>query len=419
MRVWTVRATVLAFAVRTILHIDMDAFFASVEQLDDPSLRGKPVLVGGPERRGVVAAASYEARAFGIRSAMPMAEARRRCPHAIVVPPRRRRYEEISAQIFAIFHRYTPLVEGLSVDEAFLDVTASRSLFGDGETIAARIRADVREETGLSASAGVAPSKFVAKIASDLHKPDALVVVREDEVREFLAPLPIERMWGVGPKAAERLRAMGYATLGDLAQADVEHLKSALGSWGPHVVALARGIDERPVEPDREAKSIGAEETYDEDLTDRASVERTLLAHSVRVARRLHESGLFAARVTVKLKYDDFSTKTRQLRLPEPVDDATSLFEAARSLLDRLPVAGRRIRLTGVSAGELSAGITQPTLFTSSSRERRRMLESVTAELDKRFGKSGVTRAELLEAPGRGADESAGVSRKLRSGPRR
>ena len=398
--------------MRTILHIDMDAFFASVEQLDDPSLRGKPVLVGGAERRGVVAAASYEARRFGVFSAMPMAEALRRCPAAIVVPPHRRRYEEVSAQVFAIFRRFTPLVEGLSVDEAFLDVSASRSLFGDGEAIASRIRAAVREETGLTASAGVAPSKFVAKVASDLRKPDALVVVREDEVRAFLDPLPIERMWGVGPKAAERLRAMGYATLGDLAGADVRELEGALGAWGRSVAELARGVDEREVEPDRDAKSIGAEETFDEDLRDRATIERTLLAHSVRVARRLHEGGLFARRVTVKLKYSDFSVKTRQLRLPSPIDDATSLFEAARSLLDRFPIAGRRVRLTGVSAGELTEGLPQPELFESPTRERRRALEAVASELGKRFGKAGVMRADLLDAPGRGDDEDALLPRK-------
>src|SRR5690606_39078706 len=284
----------------------------------------------------------------------------------------------------------------------------------DGEGIARRIRAAIREEVGLTASAGVAPSKFVAKIASDLEKPDGLVVVREEEVERFLEPLPVERMWGVGPKSAERLRAMGYATLGDLARADVRVLERALGVWGREVHALARGVDDREVVPDREAKSIGAEETFDEDLVDRASIERTLLAHSVRVARRLHEAGLFARRVTVKVKYADFTLKTRQLRLPEPIDDATSLYEAARSLLERFPIAGRRVRLTGVSAGELSEGAPQPSLFTSPDRERRRALESVSAELGKRFGAAGLTRADLLDAPGRGDDEDARLPRRLR-----
>jgi DNA polymerase IV len=391
--------------MRQILHVDMDAFFASVEQLDDPSLRGKPVLVGGSERRGVVAAASYEARKLGVHSAMPMAQAMRLCPHAIVVPGSRHRYEEISAQVFAIFRRFTPLVEGLSVDEAFLDVTASRSLFGDGEAIAIRIREAIREEVHLTASAGVAPSKFVAKIASDMKKPDGLVVVHEDRVRAFLDPLPIEKMWGVGPKAAERLHALGFHTLSDFANADARALESVLGIWGLEVARLARGIDDREVEPDRDAKSVGAEETYDEDLVDRALIERTLLAHSVRVARRLHEAGLFAHRVTVKVKYHDFTLKTRQLRTSEPIDDATSLFEAARALLDRFPLAGRRVRLTGVSAGELTHGVPQPSLLPNRSRERRRAVESVVAQIRDRFPKGGVTRASLLDAPGRGEHE--------------
>jgi DNA polymerase-4 len=394
--------------LRQILHIDMDAFFSSVEQLDDPSLRGKPVLVGGAARRGVVAAASYEARPFGVRSAMPMAEALRRCPQAIVVPPRSHRYEEVSAQVFAIFRRFTPLVEGISVDEAFLDVSASRSLFGDGEAIARRIRAAIREETGLTASAGVAPSKFVAKIASDLRKPDALVVVREDEVLSFLEPLPLERMWGVGPVAAARLHALGLQTIGDLSRADPRMLEGALGVWGAEVAQLARGMDERDVEPGRDAKSIGAEETYDEDLTDRTSIERTLLAHSVRVARRLHEAKLFASKVTVKVKYHDFTLKTRQARAHEPIADATTLFRNARELLDRFPLVGRRVRLTGVSAGELSEADPQHELFADASIARRRAIESVTADLRQRFGgKGGVTRADLLDLPGRGEDEGS------------
>ncbi|HWL86674.1 MAG TPA: DNA polymerase IV, partial [Polyangiaceae bacterium] len=249
---------------RSIVHVDMDAFYASVEIRDAPALRGKPVLVGGAKRRGVVLAASYEARVFGAHSAMPMAEAMRLCPQATVVPPRHERYAEVSRKVFAIFERYTPLVEGLSMDEAFLDVTESRSLFGDGAAIARAIKSDVSKELGLTASAGVATSKFVAKVASDLKKPDGLVVVPEDRegVAAFLAPLAIERMWGVGPKTSPRLRALGICTLGDLASCDERVLDDMLGSWGRHVRELARGIDPREVEPDRAAKSVGAEETY-------------------------------------------------------------------------------------------------------------------------------------------------------------
>ncbi|GAB5547735.1 MAG: DNA polymerase IV [Sandaracinaceae bacterium] len=401
-----------ADSVRQIIHIDMDAFFASIEQRDAPELRGKPVLVGGGERRGVVAAASYEARPFGVHSAMPMAQAMRRCPQAIVVPPRRRAYEEASAQIFAVFRRFTPLVEGLSVDEAFLDVTGSRSLFGDGETIAARIRKEILAETDLTASAGVAPNKFVAKIASDQDKPDGLTVVRDGEVFAFLEPLPIERMWGVGPKAAERLRHLGYDTLGDLARADEATLERHLGSWGREVKRLAQGLDEREVEPDREAKSVGAEETYDEDLTSRAEIEKTLLRHASRIARRLLEGGISAGRVTVKIKYADFTLKTRQLRLSEPVDDAGSLYTAARSLLDRFPLAGRAVRLTGVSAGDLREGPPPRTLFSDERKDKRRAVESAMAKLRARFGEDvSLTRADLLDAPGR---TDPGIPRRMK-----
>ena len=303
-----------AFELREILHIDMDAFFASVEQHDDPRLRGKPVLVGGASRRGVVAAASYEARVFGCKSAMPMHEALRRCPQAIVVSPTRGRYEEVSSQVFEIFNRYTPLVEGLSLDEAFLDVTGSRSLFGDGETIARAIRKDVFEVTGLTCSAGVASSKFAAKIASDVNKPDGITIVGPD-VAAFLAPLPLERMWGIGPKTAPTLRRLGYSTLGDLARADAAALERILGAWGAEVRELARGIDVREVEPDRDAKSIGAECTYEEDLTTKEAIGRTLLAHAARVAERLTEAGLTAGAIVVKLKYADFTLLTRRKTL--------------------------------------------------------------------------------------------------------
>ena len=396
--------------MRAILHIDMDAFFASVEQLDDPSLRGKPVLVGGAARRGVVAAASYEARKFGARSAMPMAEALRRCPRAIVVPPRGKRYAEVSSQVFDVFHRFTPLVEGLSIDEAFLDVTASRSLFGDGEAIAKAIREAVHKETGLTCSAGVASTKFVAKIASDQNKPDGLTVVGDD-VAGFLAPLPIERMWGVGPKTAPTLRRLGYATLGDLAKASPATLERVLGTWGGEIVRLARGEDDREVEPDRDAKSIGAEITYDEDLTDKDAIARTLLAHASRVAERLTAQGLAARGIVVKLKYADFTLLTRRTLLPEPASDTQTLHAAAVALLDRFPLDGVRVRLTGVSAFDLGpAGGTQPTLFPDEAAARRRHVESVLLSAKGRFGGQALTFATLLEEEAPPAD--AGAPRK-------
>jgi len=383
--------------MRTILHVDMDAFYASVEQRDDPALRGKPVIVGGRSRRGVVLAASYEVRPFGVRSAMPMAEALRKAPHAIVVPPHRDRYEKASEQTFAIFHRYTPLVEPLSLDEAFLDVTASRSLFGDGETIARAIKREVHEELGLTASAGVAPCKFAAKVASDLRKPDGLVVVPEGGVAEFLAPLPIERMWGVGPKTAPKMRALGYATIGDLTRGPTETLERVLGVWGIEVARLARGDDERDVVPDGQAKSIGAEETYEEDLVGADAIAPTLLDHAARVARRLVRAGLSARTVAVKIKYADFSLRTRRTTLPEPVQDTDGIHRAALDLLARMPLQGRRVRLTGVSVSGISEGAPPPALFPDPEAERRRKVEEVSARIADRFGDEGaVTRATLL-----------------------
>jgi DNA polymerase-4 len=389
--------------VREILHVDMDAFYASVEQHDDPSLRGKPVLVGGASRRGVVAAASYEARRFGARSAMPMAEARSKCPNAIVVAPRRERYEEVSAAVFRIFRRFTPLVEGLSLDEAFLDVTASRSLFGDGERIARRIKDAIRAETGLTASAGVAPCKFAAKIASDLEKPDGLVVVPAYAVAEFLAPLPIERMWGIGPKTAPRIRDAGFSTIGDLARADPSRLERLLGSWGREIHLLARGEDSRDVVADAEAKSIGAEETFEHDLRDRASIERRLLDQSSRVALRLLAAGLSARVVVVKLKYADFTLRSRQTALPAPVRDTQSIYAAARELLDRFPAERQGVRLTGVAVADLVEGEPAPTLFPDEKAERHKKLDEVRARVSGKFGEKGLTLAALLE------DERANV----------
>ena len=387
---------------RTILHVDMDAFYASVEQRDDPALRGKPVIVGGPSRRGVVLAASYEVRPFGVRSAMPMAEALRRAPDAIVVPPHRDRYAEASEQAFAIFHRYTPLVEPLSLDEAFLDVTASRAIFGEGEAIAHAIKRDVHDELRLTASAGVASCKFAAKIASDLRKPDGLVVVPPgaEGVAVFLAPLPIERMWGIGPKTAPRMRSLGYATIGDLASASEADLERALGSWGIEVARLARGEDARDVVPDAQAKSIGAEETYEEDLRGAEQIAPTLLDHSARVARRLLRAGLWAHTVTVKIKYSDFKVRTRQATLPEAVQDTDAIHRAAVELLASVPLEGRAVRLTGVSASGIVEGPPAPTLFPDEQAARRRRVEEVAARIADRYGdERALTRATLVGKP--------------------
>ena len=378
----------------------MDAFFASVHQRDDPKLRGKPVLVGGRSKRSVVAAASYEARPFGCRSAMPMGEALRLCPHAIVVEPARGKYEEASHEVFEVFRRYTPLVEGLSIDEAFLDVTASQTLFGDGPTIARKIKDDVKKDTRLTASAGVAPCKFVAKVASDLKKPDGLVVVPQERVREFLAPLPIERMWGIGPKTAPHLRALGYATLGDLASARAHDLERHLGVWGEQVRLLARGEDSREVEPWGVAKSIGSEETFEHDLTTREQVSRALLDQSARVAQRLVAEGFSAGTIVVKMKYADFTLRTRQVPLPEPVCDTTSIHRAAQTTLDRFGLDDGlfRVRLTGVGAAGLVEGPPPKLLFDDDGRARRHKLETVAAAIADKFDGLALRRATQLES---------------------
>ena len=383
-----------------ILHVDMDAFYASVEQRDHPELRGKPVIVGGPSRRGVVCAASYEARPFGVRSAMPMGEAIRRCPQAIVVPVHMGRYQEVSHAVFEIFHRYTPLVESLSLDEAFLDVAASRSLFGSGVDIARAIKQAIKDELGLIASAGVAPCKFVAKIASDLKKPDALVVVEEEDVVGFLAPLPIERMWGVGPKTAPRLRELGFLTLGDLAKAPAHELERVLGIWGTQVRELARGNDPRTVDPERAARSVGAEMTHEHDLHDRTDVSRALLGHAGEVAQRLLKEGLHARGVVVKLKYSDFSLRSRRVLLAEPVHDTGSIHRAAEKLLLAFPPSLLGIRLTGIAVTHLSEGDVAPTLFPDVAQKKREKVEGVIADIEERWG-GGLTRAALLEGRGR------------------
>jgi DNA polymerase-4 len=374
----------------------MDAFYASVESMDAPELKGKPVIVGGRARRGVVCAASYEARKFGVHSAMPMMRAMNLCPQAIVVEPRMSRYSEISRQVFAIFHRFTPLVEGLSIDEAFLDVGASQSLFGDGEKIARTIKNAIRDELDLPASAGVAPNKFVAKIASDLGKPDGLLVVKDDEVPQFLAPLPIERMWGVGPKTAPKIHALGLHTFGDIARADVHMLHELIGSWGVEIRALARGEDFREVEPGREAKSISAESTYENDLLGREAIEATLLAHAAKIAQRLYAENFEARTVTVKLKYGDFSLISRRITADDPISDTTSLYAAACALLDKCDLS-RGIRLTGLGVSGLMERGGPRGLFVDPRAKKFEKLEEVVAKAGARFGHGAIERARLVD----------------------
>lgn len=341
-------------SVRRIVHVDMDAFFASVEQRDDPSLRGRPVVVGGPpDGRGVVAAASYEARRFGIRSAMPSREAHRRCPDAVFVRPDMARYRQASADVFAVFAEVTDLVEPLSVDEAFLDVTRNHLGLVHGVEVARWLRAEIRARTGLTASAGVAPVKFVAKIASDQHKPDGLTVVPPERVVAFLRPLDIGRLWGVGPKTAARLHALGLRTIGDVADADPASLSRALGDLGRHLHRLALGDDPRPVRPSRVRRSRGAETTFAQDVRDLGALRAALAPLAERVARGLVASGQAARTVTLKVRYADFRTVTRARTLDVPTDRVGDLLAACDALLARTEAGQVPVRLVGVSASGL------------------------------------------------------------------
>jgi DNA polymerase-4 len=385
---------------RTILHVDLDAFFAAVEQRDDPGLRGKPVLVGGSARRGVVAAASYEARRFGIRSAMPMAEALRRCPHAIVVPHRMARYAETSRQFFAILDGFSPLVEPVSLDEAFLDVTGAERLLGDGVAIARAIKARVREELALVASVGVAPSKLVAKIASDIDKPDGLRVVAAAGVAEFLAPLPVARLWGVGAVTQEKLGALGLRTIGDVAGYPPAVLQARLGAHqGTQLAALARGEDVREVEPGGMPVSIGHEETFDMDLGRKDDIAVLLLGQADRVAARLRGLGLRARVVQLKIKYADFRLVTRRRTLDSATVDGTTIGRTAVDMLGELDVAegrGKRlaVRLCGVSATGLEPRDAPRQLTLAEPvRHRGERLGDAIDRIHARFGSGVVRRA--------------------------
>jgi DNA polymerase-4 len=380
--------------VRAILHVDMDAFYASVEERDDPSLRGKPLVVGGTSRRGVVCAASYAARKFGIRSAMPMVRAHALCRDLLVIAPRFHRYAEVSEQIFGIFRDFTPLVEGLSLDEAFLDVTHSQALFGAPAAQARDIQQRIRDETQLTASVGIAEVKFAAKIASDLRKPGGLVEVPRGQVAQFLAPLPATKLWGVGPRTAEQLTRLGLRQIGDVARADRGMLERALGTNGPWLHDLANGIDEREVEPDREAKSVGAEETFEEDLSEPEDLLPFLHEQALRVAARMRGAGLAAGTVSLKLKTADFQIATRQETLPTRTDDGEEIYRVAARLLSKA-APGRAIRLTGVSASDLGAHAPQLGLFDAQAARRARLNRSLD-EIAGRFGAGAVLPADLL-----------------------
>ena len=386
---------------RVVMHADMDAFYASVEQRDNPELRGKPVIVGGTSARGVVTAASYEARKFGVRSAMPAFEARRLCPDGIFVRGKMNRYSRESKRIFEIFRRYSPKVQGLSLDEAFLDLTGTERLMGPPREIAARLRAEVQETTQLAVSVGIAPVKMVAKIASDLCKPDGLLEVPHGGVRDFLDPLPIGRIWGVGPVAEARLHAMGFQKVGDLARTDPRRLESALGSWGLDIARLARGEEHSEVEPYRDPRSYSEENTFDGDVIDRTVLESAIVTHAESVARRLRTDRFRARTVFLKLKMAQrrsagprgYPIVTRRMTLPEATDDGETISKSAIDLLTRSGL-NAPVRLLGVGVANIvpqSPG--QLSLFEPGERRARRdRLNRALDEISQRFGRKALTR---------------------------
>ncbi len=379
---------------RSILHVDMDAFFASVEQRDDPALRGKPVLVGGSGRRGVIAAASYEARVFGCRSAQPTAVARRLCPSAIIVKPRGRRYREVSREVFDCFQAVTPLVEPLSVDEAFLDVTGSRRLLGTPETIARDLKHEIRRQTQLTASIGVAPNKFLAKLASDLDKPDGLTIVPASQIEDFLAPLAISRMWGVGQATEARLNGLGIRTFGDLQSWPAETLTQHFGGFGDRLARLCRGRDLRPVVRSRDARSVSHEQTFGVDLADPQQVRDVLLRHVERVGERLRSHRLLARTVSLKIRFGDFETITRAATLDEPANRTDVLWRAALELFDRWTETNfQPVRLIGFATSHFTtAAGGQIELFTQNADQRLRKIDEVSDQIRSKFGDGAIHR---------------------------
>jgi len=392
--------------MRAIIHVDMDAFYASVEQRDNPALRDKPLIVGGHAQRGVVLAASYAVRSFGVHSAMPMARALKLAPHAVVVRPRFSAYAEASEQVFAIFERYTPLVEPLSLDEAFLDVTASMALFGPPAEIARRIREETAARLSLPASAGIACVKFVAKIASELAKPNGQREVRFEDTVDFLADLPLSRLWGVGPKTARELNRAGLNTIGDVAACDIAWLEARLGSQGRHLWELARGHDPREVVPDRVAKSVGAEDTFEEDLTNLERLRSHVHAQALRVGRRLRKAGIRGRVVQLKVKFSDFKVITRRTTLRTATDDGQILYGAALQLLQRAYQSAKPVRLTGVSVQQFDTDGTQQ-LGLFSAQPRSAKLNATLDRIAERFGSTAVTTADLAQNC---ADQTGGNS---------
>lgn len=403
---------------KSIIHLDMDAFYASVEVLDNPEFSGRPVIVGGTTNRGVVSAASYEAREFGVHSAQPIVTARRLCPHGIYLPVRMSRYKDVSDKIFEIFKRFTPLVEPLSLDEAFLDVTGSIRLFGPPEEIAARIKRIVKNETGLTVSAGVAPTKLVAKIASDLEKPDGLTVVKPGSVKAFLDPLPIGKLWGVGRVTRKNLQMLGVETFSDLSRLPPDLLERKFGKAGGYLYLLAMGKDDRTVNPEREVKSIGAEDTLTRDILDPDRAQKELLRLAIRVTRRLRTKGFMGRTVTLKVKYSDFKQITRSVTLNRPTDQAGIVHRAVLELLKETAVGKRPIRLLGISLSHLMVEDEEQQLSLLDRLEEPQKGRDLNRALDKiadKFGDQAVLPATLLDPPPASKDDLPSACRDVKA----
>ena len=386
-----------------ILHVDMDAFYASVAELDHPEYKGKALVVGAGAR-GVVLSANYEARKFGIRAAMPVGRAKRMAPHAIFIAPEHHRYSEISARVMAIFHSYTPLVEPISLDEAFLDVTGSQKLFGTGREIAAKIREQVEKEEGITCSVGLAQSKFIAKLASQHCKPNGMLEIKSDRILEFLHPLPVRAIWGVGPKTAESLERLGLHTVSDIAHTPRATLIRALGeSTGASLYELAWGRDYRDVVPDEPEKSIGNEETFSEDLDNPEEILREFLRMTEKATARLRERSLFAKTISIKIKFADFSSLTRSKTVPIAIDNTHDTYEVVKALYLALRNEGARIRLVGVSLSQLQEGA--PVQLELGARERGwREADTAIDRAQARFGRGSVRPGRLIR-PVSGSEE--------------
>lgn len=381
--------------IRRIMHIDMDAFYAAVEQADHPELRGKPVIVGG-SKRGVVSAASYEARKFGVHSAMPVFQAKRLCPHGIYRPVNMRRYKETSRLVMRIVDQISPLVEQISIDEAYIDITGTEALHGSSAELSARLKQSIYNQTSLTCSVGIAPNKFLAKIASDMNKPDGLTIVEERDVAGFLRSLPIAKIPGIGKRTGQTLRELGIAMAADILRFPLPFWINRLGKYGAGLYEKAQGIDASPVVPHSVPKSCSAEDTFAEDIRDLGELRKWLLLQTEKVGRELRRNGLFGKTVTVKVKFSDFRVITRSRTLQEPTNCTQAIFNVADQLLGEVKISAK-VRLTGVGLSNLCASIQQLKLFAEPSAMRQERLDRALDDIEERFGKKALKRGPLFD----------------------